>query len=42
MGTVGIKFFLSVLLLDKKRGICYITVVMSMFLIFFMSIIVKK
>ena len=42
MVAVGIAFFLSVLLLAKIRGICYITVVMSIFLIFFMLKIVKK
>ncbi len=42
MEIVVLRFFLYVLLLDKMREICYITVVMRIFLIFFMLIIVKK
>lgn len=42
MEIVVLRFFLYVLLLDKMRKICYITVVMRIFLIFFMLIIVKK
>ena len=42
MEALGIEFFLSVLLLVKIGGICYITVVMGIFLIFFIKIFVKK